>query len=364
MAEQSSPMPSGESKTFNTEEHLALYKFKTITEIKEEIVGWAQVRLALLTTLLSLLILTGSFVGIRLMVHSYIDQEAKEPVTAQIKAISAIHQQARDGLERLKIQSEQVNNMSVQTQHELSRLKGEAEFISKLVREIEPAIKSATQELQRIKEGAALSTQFLQEQALKSKADMFEMRNSVELLHAGFGIIERLAAEIKQKDPQSELARQFAGFSAQWHSAREAFERQAQAIKLRRNIKIIHYLREGAPKERHQMSKRLVDVLASKGYVVEGWAEPNNDEVKAALAVADRFGVAAKTLMQPVIVVTPDSSVDIDDLVSIAKTIGIELPQVRRHPFTPQMKEILAGGENGSFAASNFVLIAELADAN
>lgn len=363
MTHPNSPLPGGESKPFNTEEHLALYKFKTITEIKEEIVSWAQVRLALLTTMLSMLILTGSFVGIKLLVEGHIERIAKAPVEQHIRVLQEAGQTARENVERFRLQSEQVSRMSFDAERDLQRLRREADNVSRVVTEIAPKIQSASNDLQRLEEGTRLSSQFLQEQALRTKADMLEMRNSVDLLHAGFGIIEKLAAEIRQKEPNSELARQFAGFSAQWREAREAYQRRAELIKLRRNIKIIHYIREDAPAARQQLSTRFVDALLLQGYTAEGWVAQSNDEVKAALEVADRFGLNTKSLMQPAVIISPDSPLDVDDLQQIATSLGIKLPPVVRVEFTPKMKEIVAGGEGGStFAPRNIVLIAELTD--
>lgn len=365
MTQPTSPTPGSDSKSFNSDEHLALYKFKTITEIKDEIVTWAQVRLALLTTMISMLILTGSFVGIKLLVEGHIERIAKAPVDQHIKVLQEAGQTARENVERFRLQSEQVSRMSFDAERDLQRLRREAESVSRTVNEVAPKIQSANADLQRLKEGAALSTQFLQDQALRTKADMLEMRNSVDLLHAGFGIIEKLAAEIRQKEPNSELAKQFAGFSAQWRAAREAYQRRAEVIKLRRSIKIIHYIREDAPTSRHQLSTRFVDSLLLQGYTAEGWAAQSNDEVKAALEVADRFGLNTKALMQPAIIVNPDSPLDVEDLRQIATALGFKLPPVVRVAFTPKMKEILAGGEGGAaFAPANVVLIAELGDAS
>ncbi len=365
MSQPTSPVPGSDSKSFNTDEHLALYKFKTITEIKEEIVGWAQVRLAFLTTIISMLILTGSFVGIKLLVEGHIERIAKAPVDQHIKVLQEAGQTARENVERFRLQSEQVSRMSFDAERDLQRLRREAETVSRVVSDIAPKIQSATADLQKIDESTRMSSQFLQEQALRTKADMLEMRNSVDLLHSGFGIIEKLAAEIRQKEPNSELARQFAGFSAQWREARDAYQRRAEIIKLRRSIKIIHYIREDAPAARQQLSTRFVDALLLQGYTAEGWAAQSKDEVKAALEVADRFGLNTKSLMQPTVVISPESPLDLDDLRQIAETLGIKLPPVVRVEFTPKMKEVLAGGEGGgTFAPRNVVLIAELTDAN
>jgi len=364
------PRAGDDQQTFDPVEHLSLYKFKVVTEIKDEIIGWARVRLGLLASLLGFVILTGSFVGIRLLVESHIDRIAKAPVEDQIKVLQVAGQQAKDRVESLRLQSEQVTNMSVQTQHELSRLKGEADILRRFVKETETAIQSYDRqakeikvEADRLKEGNSLSTQYFQEQALRTKADMLQMRNNVDLLHSGFAIIEKLAAEIRQKDPTSELARQFAGFGGQWREARAAYERRAGIIKSRREIKIIHYMREDAPQPRHLLSQKFVDALLAEGYTAEGWAtKPGLTEIEAAVDVARQFGADPKSLLKPIVLISPGSTLNIEDLQDIARKSGVSLPEVQRATLTPK-SELLAGGVNGTFPASSIVLIAEIADA-
>ena len=355
------PTEVGEHKPFDPAEHLSLYKFKVITEIKDEILAWAQVRLALLTSVLSIIILTGSIVGIRLMVEGHIERIARAPVEQRINVLNEAGQQAKERVEALKFQSEHVVAQSIQSQHELTKLKAEAENIQRIVKQTEPSVQKALETLTQLKEGANLSTQFAHEQALRTKADMLQMRNNVELLQSGFEIIEKLAGEIRQKDPKSELARQFAGFSAQWREARAAYERRSAVIKSRRDIKVIHYLREDASPERQQQSQRFVDALLAHGYTAEGWVtRPGASEVEAAVQVAREFGVDAKGLFQPALILSPSSALNTDDLAEIAMTLGITLPAIRRAELAPTMKEILAGGETGAFKPASIVLFAEL----
>ena len=370
---------SGAQGPFDPAEHLSLYKFKVVTEIKDEIVGWAQVRLAILTTLLSFIILTGSFVGIKLLVEAHIERIARGPVEARIKVLQEAGEQAKQRVESLRIQSDQVNTISAQTQLELSRLKGEADILRRFVKDTEPEITSAIKNMERvtkefraeanrIKEGATLSSQYFQEQALKSKADILQMRNNVELLHAGFAIIEKLATEIRQAEPQSELAQQFASFEAQWRAARMAHEKRAGIIKARREIKIILYLREDAPQEHHRLSQHLVDALLAEGYTAEvWWTKRGVSDIEAAVIVGKEFGIDAKSILNPAVILDPNSPLDVTDLTEIAKKAGVVLPAVTRlelapEPQAPKTNQILAGGENGMFKASSVVLIAELGD--
>src|SRR5262249_3806800 len=90
---------------------------------------------------------------------------------------------------------------------------------------------------------------------------------------------------------------------------------------------------------------------------------------KAALEVAEEFGIDPKPLLDRVTVVSPQSGLNLEDLAQIAKGAGVSLPAVNRAELAPppqahKTKQILAGGENGSsFKPSSVVLIAELTDA-
>lgn len=368
------PSPNADSlprhRPFDAEEHLALYKFKMLTEIKDDILDWAKVRLGLVTTLLSLLILTGSFVGIRLLVEGQIDKLAKLPVENQIKILQDAGQIAKERVESLRFQSEHVTGLNLATMQELTRLKAEADQVRRFVKEtevtiqgVEKSAKDLKVDADQSKSGADLSRQYFHEQALKTKSDMLLMRNNVELLQSGFEIIEKLAAEIRQKDPQSELARQFAGFGSQWRAARESFEKRASVIKSRREVKIIHYLRHSASQERHRQSEVLVNALLAEGYTAESWTTSTGaNEVEAAVEVGREFGIDPKALLRPALIVSRASLVSTGDLAEIANKAGVRLPAVVRHELVPSKPIILGGGENGNFSASNIVVISELAD--
>jgi hypothetical protein len=358
------------ARPFDADEHLALYKFKMLTDIKDEILVWAKVRLGILTTLLSLLILTGSFVGIRLLVERQIDKIAREPVESQIKILQEAGLQAKERVEALRFQSEQVTSLSLATQHELTRLKAEADQVRKFVKETEITIQAVERtakdlkaEAERFKQGADVSRQHFHEQALKTKGDMLLMRNNVELLQSGFQIIEKLAAEIRQKDPQSELAQQFASFGAEWRTARDAYQKRATVIKSRRDVKVIHYLRQSAPQERHRLSEAFVDRLLDEGYTAEPWTtSAGANELEAAIEVGKEFGIDPKVLLSPVLIASPSSKASVEDLKDIARKAGLKLPGLRRIEFAPKKSLIERGGENGSFEPTNIVLIAELTE--
>ncbi len=364
--------PKAETQTrpgpFDTEEHLALYKFKMLTEIRDEVLEWAKVRVGLLATVLSLLILSGSFVGIRLLVEGQIEKIAKQPVESQIKILQDAGQQAKERVEALKFHSEQVTSMSFAAQHELARLKVEADQVRRFVKETEATIQNVEKlarelrtEADRFKLGADVSRQHFHVQALKAKSDMLIMGNNVELLQAGFAIIEKLAAEIRQADPQSELARQFAGFGGQWRAARDDYMKRAAVIRSRRDVKIIHYLKDDATPERHQKSEALVNALLAEGYTAESWTTSRGvTEFEAAAEVAKEFGIDPKLLLRPVLLLSPESAVSIDDLAEIARKADSSLPAPTRHPLTPNKALIQGGSENGGFKPANIILIAEL----
>ncbi|MFM1816681.1 MAG: hypothetical protein RLZ98_3376 [Pseudomonadota bacterium] len=352
-----------EQRPMLSDEHLALYKFKILSEIKDDILGWAQIRLAILTTVLSFIIVSGSFVGIKLLVEGHIERIAKAPVEQKISVLQAAGEQAKQRVETLRIQSEQVIAMSMTAQQELVKLRGEADMVKRVISETGPKVEQATKNLERMKEGIDLSTQFLHEQALKTKADILHMRNRIELLNSGFQIIDKLAAQIRQKDPESELARQFAGFSGEWRQAREAYELRAADIEVRRGVKIIHYVREDAPQAKQLRSKKLVETLLAAGYTAEGWtAETGMSDIEASVDVGKQFGLDAKILLNPVMIVDPQSSINLADLKAIADRLGFQLPEVKRIRLSPKMKGILAGAPSGTFEESNLVLIAELTD--
>jgi hypothetical protein len=363
------PVPAQPAR-FDVEEHLSLYKFKILTEIKDDILDWAKVRLGIVVTLLSLLIATGSFVGIRLLVEGQIEKIAKQPVEQQIQVLQTAGREAQSRVEGLKLASEQATAMSFSAQQELARLKAEANDARRFVKETEPTIQKLEKlgldlkkQSDSFKTSADVSRQHFHEQALKTKADMLLMRNNVELLQAGFEIIEKLAAEIRQADPQSELARQFAGFGAQWRAARDIYVKRAAVIRSRRDIKIIHYVRDDAPPLRHQQSEQLVNALLAEGYTAEGWTtNKGGSELEAAVEVAKEFGIDPKLLLRPTVIVSPASEISIEDLKEIAARVGLSLPDVRRQDVAPNKALIQRGGENGGFKPTNIILIAELGD--
>jgi hypothetical protein len=372
MASRPADPPGGSSargREFDAEEHLSLYKFKILTEIKDDVLEWAKLRLGLVTALLSVLILTGSFVGIRLLVAEQIERIANAPVQAQIKILQDAGQQAKERVEALRFQSEQVTNFSFDAQRDLTRLRAEADQVRKFVKDTEAALqevekiaKDVKLDAERFKQGFAASSQHFHEQSLKTKADMLMMRNNVQLLEAGFDIIEKLAAEIRQNDPQSELARQFASFGTQWREARTSYERRAATIHARRHVKIIHYLREDAPRERQRQSEQLVNALLAEGYIAEGWStRQGHGEFEAAAEVGKDFGIDPKLLLLPVMVLSAASQINIDDVVEIAARIGQTLPAAVRRDMVPK-KALIQGGADNGFSAANILLIAELGD--
>jgi hypothetical protein len=362
--------PGRTDQPFNADEHLSLYKFKILTEIKDQILDWAKVRLGIGTAVLSLLILTGAFVGIKLLVAEQIERIAKAPVQDQIKVLQDAGDKAKEKVEALRLQSEHVTAQSFDAQRELTRLKAEADNVRRFVKETETTIqgvdklaKDVRTDAERFKQGFASSSQHFHEQALKTKADMLMMRNNIQLLESGFGIIEKLAAEIRQKDPQSELARQFAGFGTQWREARAEYEKRAALIRVRRDVKIIHYLRDTASPERQRQSEVLVNMLLAEGYTAEGWStKPGTSEFDAAREVGAEFGVDPRLLLTPIVVMHPSSDVNADDVVEIAAKAGLKLPAISRQELAPKKSLIALGGDNGGFKPANIILIAELTD--
>ena len=353
-----------EHKPFDSQEHLSLYKFKIVSEIKDEILGWAQIRLALMTTLLSFLIVSGSYVGIKLLVERHIERIAKDPVEQKIKVLREAGEKATRQVNELELQSKQATSMSIQANHDLLRIRGQAAAVREMVQESESKLKNQEEKLAKIDEGTQLASQFLHEQSLRTKADILQMRNNIELLHSGFQIIEKLAAQIRQTDPSSDLAREFSRFGGEWRKARSAYQKRASDIESRRSIKVIHYVREDAPQKQQQRSQRLLDALQAKGFTAEPWAaESGLTDIEASVVVAKRFGLDdAKVLLRPVVIISPDATINIADLKQVAKAAGIDIPEVKRMPIVPKMSAILAGGPKGSFGVNNLVLIAELAD--
>ena len=360
------------ASAYDPADHLALYRFKVLTEIKDEVVEWARVRLGILATLLSLGILTGSYFGIHHLVEGHMDNVGKS-FNDKIKTMEDTGQQAKERIEALKYQSDSVNRLSFEAERELNRLKGEADRVRQFVQETEEKVKGLDQQTKKLRDAAEIfkdnnreASQYLHEQVQKARADILRMNNNVELLHSGFSIIEKLASEIRQKDPQSELARQFAGFGAQWRESKALYEKRAALIQTRRDTKVIFYLREKASQQRKDQAEEFVAQLRKEGYTAESWVTSKGlDELGAVKEVGGEFGLDPKALLRPVLVLSPASQVSIEDLGEIAAATGVKLPAVSRQEITPNPDRkslIQGGGENGGFKSTSIVLIAQLGD--
>jgi hypothetical protein len=353
------------------DEQLQLYRLKVERELQERIINWAQLRLAIVAGLVSVLISGGVFYNINTNITAAVKDVVLTETSRQIKAMEATRERAVSEMEQLNFQSKVIDRFVEDTRTELRRTRAEANEVAGQVKDTQPVVRDMIADMRRLKtdveeeqrraKDSSLSfSQYFQEQQFRIKSDMNEVRANIELLERGFSIIEELASAIRQKEPSSVLARQFAGFSNQWEEARTAYERRISDLRRRRAIKVIHYARSEASPERQRRTQQVVEVLQDAGFTVEEWQTPTGlSDFKAAEHVAGEFGIVdAKPLLGTAVVIHPTSAGHFTDIASILAKVGINVPAPQLQEIVPQKQDILSGG--GSFKVESVVLLADL----
>lgn len=367
------------------EEQLQLYRMKVERELQDRLIGWAQLRLAVVAGVVSLLISGGVFYSLNAAVKEVVQTETSREIKAMeavrqraTSDMDAARQRAMSEMDELHLQKKLIDRLVEDTRAELrlaradaNATKAEANEVMALVRNTRPEVDKmiadmkrlrveAEDEQKRAKENSFSVSQYLQETQFRARGDMIEMRANIELLERGFSIIEDLASAIRKKEPRSELARQFAGFSSEWDEARKAYEQRISDLRRRRALKIIHYAHSEASPERQRRTLEVVNRLQEAGYTVEEWLTPKGQsDFDAAAHVAREFGIAdPKPLLGVTLVIHPKTAEHFTDIKSILEKIGINIPAAEVREIVPQKQDILTG--IGSFKAESVVLLSDL----
>lgn len=349
------------------DEQLALYRLKIERELQDSVLRYLQVRLAIFTGVISLLVTGGLFATI----NGNITSTVRDTTEKQINSMESTRSRAVADLESINYQSRMIDRQVADIQRDLKRTKLEADDVAAQVKETYPRVeemlvktKQIDEEVRRDREKdkdvSFRFSQFFQEQQFRAKAETNEMRANIELLERGFAIIEELAGAIRQRDPRSELARQFAGFSERWQEVRGAYETRVADLRRRRSVKIIHYAREDASPEQKGINLHLIGTLQEAGFTVEEWQVPGSDsDFQAAERVAREFGLTdVRRLLDFAVVLHPKGLTHYEDMKAILAANKLTIPGPTSAVFAPTKDDILGGG--GSFKLENVVLIAEL----
>jgi hypothetical protein len=357
---------SPEIPFMSREEQLALYRIKVERELQERVISWAQLRLAVVATVISLLVGGGVFYSINNQIRDVVQSETKR----EIETMASTRQRALLDLEQINLKSREIDRFIEDTRAELRRTRNEANDVAQQVKETYPAVRDMVssmaklktdvdRERDRAKQDSFLFSQYYQEQQFRAKSDRNEMRANIDLLERGFAILEDLAATIGQKDPKSELARQFAAFSNRWEEARAVYQQRLADLKRRRAMKVIHYSRPDASAEREANSRRVITALQESGFTVDEWLLPNDmTEFKAAEHVAGEFGVAdPRLLLRAAFIAHPQAKASYDDIKRILEPAKLAVPPAYFLELAPKKRDILQSG--GTFKIENIILISD-----
>lgn len=353
------------------EEQLMLYRLKVERELQERIISWAQLRLAVVATVVSVLVGGGVFYSINNNITTAVKDVVLTETGRQIKVMEATRERAVTEMEQLNFQSKIIERFVDETRNDLRRTKTDATEVAAQVKETQPQVRDMIESMKRLKANADEEqkkakefsfsfSEYFQEQQFRAKSDMNEMRANIELLERGFAVIEDLAAAIRQKEPRSELARQFAGFSERWQEARTAYDQRLSDLRRRRAIKVIHYSRPESSPERKRTAQNVIVALQEAGFTVDEWQTPTGlNDFKSAEQVASEFGLPdPRVLLDPTVIIHPRSTASDAELRSILANVGITLSPARLVAIEPAKPDILSGG--GAFRPETVVLISDL----